>query len=71
MTYQETNKYFNSFFSIIPLGGSGGPENFVFGVAAYVLSPQILLANCISFSKMVTHLACIAHKFESSRSWIR
>ena len=49
------------------MGGFGGPgkDRVVFCGTVYVLSPQILLANCISFGSMVTRLACITHKLVS------
>ena len=49
------------------MGGFGGPEkdHIVFCGLAYVLSPQILLANCMSFSIMVTLFVHIAHKLVS------
>ena len=59
MMNEETNQYLNSFSSIIPLGGFGGPEKdqvLLFCAVAYILFPQILLANCISLGKIVTHL---------------
>ena len=40
-------------------------------VLLYVLSPWILCANWISFSIMVTCLACMAHKFVSSNNKTR
>ena len=36
-------------------------------MANYDLSPRILLANCISFGKIVTLFAWIAHKLVSSK----
>ena len=41
------------------------------GTAFYTLSPWTLCTNWISFGIMVTHLACMAHKFVSSNSKIR
>ena len=32
------------------------------------LSPQILLANCMSLGRIVTYLVCIVHRFMSSIS---
>ena len=43
----------------------------LFVALLYALSPWILLANCISFCIMVTHLACMAHKFVSSNNKTR
>ena len=43
----------------------------LFVALLYNLSPWILLTNCTSFSIMVTHLACMAHKFVSSNNRTR
>ena len=50
--------------------GFGGPEKdcVVFCGTTYILSSQILLANCMSFGIMVTLFACIAHKLVSSNN---
>ena len=61
-----------SFSKATPFGVWGGPEKdrnvCVLWWCLYTLSPQIRLANWMSFGMMVTHLAWIAHRLVSSNS---